>query len=272
MLAVLACGGGDDAASPTPTNEPTPTRTPIDVPITNEITVFAASSLTEALTYMADDFEHLVPGVRVNVVFGGSQELRAQIEQGAEADVFISADRIQMDQVAQSGLVTGQRHIFALNRLAIIVPRANEADVLSAQDLAKPGLRLILGSQDSPIGNYTRLLLSAAAESGDFPAGYEEGVLANVVSEAKNVKEIVGAVRRGEADAGIVYATDITDEVAGDVQVIDIPDEVNPKVIYILAQTTSGVFTAYSAEFIDYLLDRDFGQPVLVSFGFESGL
>jgi molybdate transport system substrate-binding protein len=281
MVAIMGACGDDDGAdnvSPTATvstassdTGPTPTRTPVDVPIEYEVTVFAASSLTEALTQIADDFEHLIPGVGVNLQFGGSQDLRAQIEQGAEADIFISADRTQMELLAQSGLIGGQRFVPARNKLVIIVPKANEANITSPQDLANPGLKVILGGENVPIGNYSRLFLEAASESPDFSPDYSESVLANVVSETTNVKELAAAVALDEVDAGIVYATDVTPDIAEDVTVIEIPDDVNQVAQYSMSLTVAGIETAYAQEFIDYTVNTIGGQETLVSFGFMEG-
>lgn len=270
MAAVLACSGGDDAASPTPTAEPTPTRTPVDVPITDEITVFAASSLTEVLTQVAEDYEHLRPGYGVNLVFGGSQELRARLEQGEQADIFIAADRHEMDAAAQTGMLSGQRHIVARNKLVVIVPRTNEAAINRLEDLAKPGVKISIGDEGVPVGRYARLFLQAASASGDFTPSFERDTLNNAVSQTASVKGIVAAVQSGEADAGIVYATDVTRDVADEVTVIDIPTELNQEVIYTASLTYSGVFGS-AQDFIDYLIDPDGGRPTLESFGFLEG-
>lgn len=276
LLGIAACGD-DDTGTPSPTAtistvpSETPTRTPVNVPIEYEVTVFAASSLTDALTQIADDFEHLIPGVGINLQFAGSQDLRAQIEQGADADVFISADRNQMELLAQTGLISGQRYIPARNTLVIIVPKANEANITSPQDLANPGVSIILGGENVPVGRYSRLFLEAASESSDFSADYGSDVLANLVSESANVREIAAAIALDEVDAGIVYASDVTPEIADDVTVIEIPEEVNQVAEYSMSMTISGVQTPYAQEFIDYVLSIDGGQATLVSFGFLEG-
>lgn len=285
LLAVIAIGlltacGGDDDASPTPTTSsgqqtptvalptgPTPTRTPVSVPIIAEITVFAASSLTGAFTQIGEDFEAAYPGFGVNFNFSGSQDLRTQLEQGAQADVFASADNVQMEAASQSGLVTGQRNIFAHNKLVIIVPKANEANIKTPQDLAKAGIKLMIAGENVPAGRYTRQFLDAVSATASFGAGYKSAVLANVVSEASNVKEVAAAVQLDEVDAGVVYITDVTDVIADDVTTIDIPEAVNQTAAYPISLTYSGFSSEAPQLFMDYVLD-DLGQETLASFGF----
>lgn len=284
LLAMIAIGlltacSGDDGASPTPTTPngqqtptalptgPTPTRTLVSVPITSEITVFAASSLIDAFTQIGGDFEATYPGVKVNFNFGGSQDLRTQMEQGAEADIFASADTTQMDAAAQIGLVTGQRSIFARNKLAIIVPKANEANIRTPQDLAKPGIKIVIAGENVPVGRFTRQFLDAASATASFGAGYKSTVLANVVSEASNVKEVAAPVQLDEVDAGVVYITDVTHAIADDVTIIDIPEAVNQIATYPISFTYSGISSQSAQLFMEYVL-YDLGQETLVSFGF----
>lgn len=264
-----ACGGGDSSptASPTSAEPATPTRTPANAPITHSITVFAASSLTEVFTQMKADIEAFVPGLGVNLNFGGSQQLRTQLEQGAEADLFASADTNQMSLAAGSGIVTGQQYAFAHNKLVIIVPKSNEANISKAEDLARSGLKIVIAGEEVPVGVYTRKFLEAASADPAFGAGYEEAVLNNVVSEASNVKEVASSVQLGEADAGIVYATDAR-ALSDDVTVIDIPDSVNQTADYTIALTYTAINDLDAQSFIDYLLDPDAGQGTLESFGF----
>lgn len=279
-ICLLAACGGDDApptptastsaGTATPTGAPTPTRTPVNVPISEEIMVFAASSLTEAFTQIGEDFEATFPGVKVNFNFGGSQDLRTQLEQGAQADIFASADTTQMDAVTRTGNMSGSRYTFANNKLVIIVPAANEANITSPQDLVKDGIKVVIGGENVPVGRYTRLFLDAASATSDFGAGYKESVLANVVSEASNVKEVVSTVQLDEVDAGVVYATDVTDAVSDDVTMIEIPDAVNQIAIYPISATYSGISKGGAQEFIDYVLSET-GQNTLVSFGFSRG-
>lgn len=275
-----SCGGDDDlSASPTQTGVATqtattatptglaPTSTPVPVPITDEITVFAASSLTAAFTQIGADFEAAYPGVRVNFSFGGSQNLKTQLEQGAQADVYAAADTAQMDAAARSGVVAGLRPIFAYNKLVIITPKANEANIKTPQDLARAGVKIVIAGEDVPVGRYTRQFLDAASATASFGSGYKDAVLANVVSEASNVKEVAAAVQLDEVDAGVVYVTDVTDAIADDVTMIDIPEAVNQTATYPISLTYSGFSNEAAQTFIGYVLSET-GQDTLASFGF----
>jgi molybdate transport system substrate-binding protein len=276
LLLAVACGGDDDS-SPTPTpgsspsdTGPTPTRTPVNASIIADVKVFAASSLTEVFTQIGDDFEATAPGIAVSFQFGGSQELRTQLEQGASADVFASADRDQLEIASNEGLLSGLRQVFARNRLVIIVPKANEANIATPQDLAKDGLKIIIGGEAVPVGKYARRFLQDASASSEFQPDYGDRVLANVVSEATNVKEIVSAVTLGEVDAGIVYATDVSDENSDQVSKIDIPESVNPIVEYPISLTYSGAGNQAAQLFLDYVNGEE-GQATLAAFGFAPG-
>jgi molybdate transport system substrate-binding protein len=253
-------------AIPSPTG-PTPTRTPVNVPITEEVTVFAASSLTDAFTEIGADYEATFPGVKVTFNFGGSQDLRTQLEQGAAADVFASADTAHMDAAATSGLVTGLRRVFAHNKLAIIVPKDNEAGISTPQDLARDDIKILIAGENVPVGRYTRQFLDAASAMTAFGAGYKDAVLSNVVSEASNVREVAAAVQLDEVDAGIVYITDVPYATSGDVTMVEIPDDVNQTADYPISLTYSADADDVAQGFIDYVLS-EMGQAVLESFGF----
>lgn len=219
---------------------------------------------------MGSDFEAAHAGAHVTFNFGGSQELRTQLEQGAEADVFASADTNQMDLAMQSGVVAGDARTFAHNRLVIITPKDNPAHIETPQGLAKDGIKLVIAADTVPVGKYTRKFLEAADADNSFGAGYSSAVLANVVSNANNVKEVVAAVQLGEADAGVVYVTDITPGVAGDVARIEIPDSVNQVATYPIALTPAGAENGTARAFVDYVLGEQ-GQATLASFGFLKG-
>lgn len=262
-----ACGDDDDAATAPASSGATDSADSLR----GDLTVFAASSLSASFTQIGEEFEAAHPGVHITFNFAGSQDLRTQLEQGAEADVFASADTIQMDAARQSGLVAGDASVFAHNRLVIIVPKNNEANIQTPQDLAKGGVKIVLAAESVPVGKYARKFLDAASGTASFSAGYKDAVLANVVSEASNVKEVVSAVQLDEADAGIVYVTDVSGSIANDVTMIDIPDVVNQVATYPISLTPSGASTAAAVGFIDYLLGPD-GQSTLASFGFIKGV
>ena len=169
-----------------------------------EITVFAASSLTEAFGELAREFEAANPGSAVKLNFAGSQRLRFQLEQGAEADVFASADEGEMQMVVEAGLVSGETRHFASSAMAVIA--AADSSVRRLGDLTAPGVRVVLAHESVPAGRYSRRLLEhlSGSEAG-LGSDFAEGVLANLVSEETTVKFVEQKVVLGEADAGIVY-------------------------------------------------------------------
>jgi molybdate transport system substrate-binding protein len=232
---------------------------------TGELTVFAAASLTEPFTEMGKRLAMSHPGLRVAYNFGGSQALRTQLEQGAQADVFVSADAVQMEHAKKSGVVQGESPIFVKNRLVVIVPKGNPGKVATFRDLAKPGLKLDLANAKVPVGNYSRQAFTKA--SAEYGADFEQQALANVVSEEENVKQVVTKVQLGEADAGIVYVSDVTPKVSEDVQTIAIPDTYNQIASYPIALTKDGKNKAAAEAFVAFVLSLE-GQAILKAHNF----
>ena len=177
------------------------------------LTVYAASSLREAFTEIAKAYERSHPGVHVALDLAGSQELRVQIENGAAADVFASADDRQVRKLAVRGTV------FAHNQPVLVVPPDNPAHIERFEDLAK-ARRVVLGASEVPIGAYSDQILRAA------------GIAPRVVSRELNVRQVLAKVSLGEADAGIVYSTDA---IGGGVKVIQIPQRWNVRADYVIA-------------------------------------
>jgi molybdate transport system substrate-binding protein len=232
---------------------------------TGELIVFAAASLSEPFAEAGRKLEAEYPGLRVVYNFGGSQALRTQLEQGAHADLFASADAIQMDLAKKSGVVQGETPVFAKNRLVVIVPKGNPGQVREFRDLARPGLKLDLASPQVPVGNYSRQALGEAG--AEYGANFAHNALRNVVSEEENVKQVVTKVRLGEADAGIVYASDVTPKVGQDVQVIPIPDAYNQTANYPIALTTGVRNRPGAKAFMAFLLSPE-GQAILRAHNF----
>ncbi|MGH2678904.1 MAG: molybdate ABC transporter substrate-binding protein [Actinomycetota bacterium] len=220
------------------------------------VTVFAAASLTEAFTRIADDYE-AEHGIEVRLSFGPSDGLATQIEEGAPADVFASASPRWMDEVAGDPGVT-DRADFARNVLVVIVPAGDPADVASIEDLAVPGIKLVLAAEGVPAGDYARELLANARIADE--------ALANVVSNEDDVKGVVQKVALGEADAGIVYRTDVTGTVAEDLEVVAVPDEINVVAVYPIAAVVGASRTSSARSFVAYVLGS--GQDRLRAAGF----
>ena len=268
-LAVLcaACSGDDSTATPIITPAAAVSGTPTPKPLSGSITVFAASSLTDAFNEIGTKFKSENPGVSVTFNFGGSSDLRAQLEQGASGDVFASADTTQMGLAKTSGVVSSDGTVFAHNRLVVIVPKANSAGITTLQDLANSGVKIVLADSTVPVGKYARAFLTAASMDPAYGSDYSGKVLANVVSNASNVKEVASAVQLDEADAGVVYKTDVTSALAPDVTTIEIPDSVNQLATYPIAVTTNAGAKDVAQAFIDFVLSSE-GQDILASHGF----
>jgi molybdate transport system substrate-binding protein len=199
------------------------------------LTVYAAASLTDAFRELGRALEASHPGLTVQFNFAGSQQLALQIEQGAPADVFASADQRWMSFVAEKGLVAGESAIFARNRLVAIVPRTNPARIGGLPDLAPRGTKIVLAAEAVPAGKYSREALEKLSAAPGFPPEYARRVLANVVSQEENVKAVVAKVQLGEADAGLVYRSDVTPSVSRYVRVFEIEDPYNAIASYPIA-------------------------------------
>jgi len=230
------------------------------------ITVFAASSLTDAFTEIGQKFESET-GAGATFNFGGSSDLRAQLEQGASGDVFASADTAQMSLAKMSGVVGSEGTVLAHNKLVVIIPKDNPGGAKTLPDLARSGVKVILANSSVPVGKYARAFLTAASADPAYGSDYSEKVMANVVSNASNVKEVASAVQLGEADAGVVYKTDVTAQLAKDVTTIEIPDNINQLATYPIAMTTEAGAKDVAQAFIDFVLGNE-GQDILASHGF----
>jgi len=231
---------------------------------TRTLTVFAAASLTEAFNEIGTAFEARHPGVHVMFSFAGSPMLRTQIEAGAPVDVFASANQAEMDTLVAAGMLgANQPQVFLTNRLVVILPSTNPATVGQLQDLAGPGLKVILAAEEVPIGRYTRQALENM--NGVFGAAFKDQVLANAVSYEDNVKQVVAKVQLGEADAGIVYTSDAA--AAPDLKTIEIPQDLNVIARYPIAALADSQDPELSARFVAYVLSLE-AQAILRKWGF----
>jgi molybdate transport system substrate-binding protein len=199
-LALAGCGGDDSSGN---------------AASKQSLVVSAASSLTGALTSCSKQFER----ANVRLSFAGSDELAAQIRQGVKPDVYAAANTKLPDQLAQEGLLDTPVN-FATNELVIAVPK--DSSISSINDLAKPGTKLVIGSETVPVGSYTRAVL------GRLPSGENQEIMANVRSNEPDVKGVVGKLTQGAADAGFVYRTDLT----GDLKAVALPQDLQPVVEY----------------------------------------
>ncbi len=227
-----------------------------------DVVIFAAASLREACTELQAPFEQAHPGTHLRFNFAGSQELRTQLEQGAPADVFISADRRQMDEAAKAGLV-GPEQLLVSNTPVLIVPRSNPSGLQRFVDLPNVK-RLVIGAQEVPIGHYTLLVLdkATAALGGDFRGRVE----ARVVSRELNVKQVLAKVTLGEADAGIVYQSD-AQSAGAQVQVVPIPAEFNVVAHYPMAAVKHAPHPEVAGAYLQFLTSAA-AQAVFAHHGF----
>ena len=222
-----------------------------------ELTVAAAASLTAAFTQIGADFQDET-GVAVVFTFGPSDGLATQIIEGAPVDVFASASPTWMDAISERGPGVRRRTNLARNRLAVIVPTDNPANIHELDDLATDGVQLVLAAQGVPAGDYAREVLANA--------GIADAALANVVSNEEDVAAVVTKVLTGEADGGIAYVTDVTAEVAGRISVVEIPDDVNVIATYPIAVIADSGRPDVAREFVEFVLGP--GQGVLADHGF----
>ena len=216
-----------------------------------ELRVFAAASLTSAFGALQRDFTSSQPGVRVSLNFAGSQALATQLQQGAPADVFASADQANMDKVRD---LVSQPQVFAGNLLEVVVSKGNPKGVTGLADLARPDLKVVLAAATVPAGRYARQALAA------------QHVSVRPVSLEDNVKSVVTKVSLGEADAGIAYVTDVTaskDQVDG----IEIPRAQNIPAAYPIAVVKASTHQSQAQAFVD-MVRSDQGQQILKSDGF----
>ena len=219
-----------------------------------EINVFAAASLTNAFTELARAFEAQQPGRKVSLNFGGSQQLAAQILEAAPADVFASANDEQMERIADARLLRGASKVFATNRFAVAVAAGNPEKIAGLADLSRAGLVVVLAAEEVPAGRYAREVLRKA------------GVAVTPASLEIDVRSVLSKVALGEADAGIVYESDIA-VAASKVTKVEIPAEQNVVASYPIAALSRGSHSDAAMALVDFVCS-DAGRAILARFGF----
>jgi len=228
------------------------------------VRVFAAASLTDALQEIAKTFEKDHPGDSVELNFAGSQVLRTQIEQGAPADVFASADLVHADALKNGGQL-GAYQVFARNRLVVVVP-GHDAKIGRLQDLARPGMKIVVAGATVPVGRYTTQVMSKMAAAGIFGDDFQTRVQANVASQETNVRAVLAKVVLGEADAGFVYATDAA-TVPEKARMLDIPERCNVVAEYPIGVVSKSAAPEKAKAFVALVLGQG-GQAILRKYGF----
>lgn len=241
-----SCGDDDAADSADPTT----------ATVAGDVTVFAAASLTDAFTEIGEAFKAEYPDATVTFNFAASSELVTQINEGAPADVFASADQNNMTKLTDAGNNGAEPAVFATNTLEIIVGPGNPQGITGVADLGNPDIIFVTCAPEVPIGAYTEEVLANA------------GVTVTPASLEENVKGIVTKVTLGEADAGIVYKTDVT--AAGDqAEGVEIPPDLNIVAEYPLVLTKGAPNAEASQVFVDFVLGEQ-GQTILASYGFTA--
>ncbi len=231
-----------------------------------EVTVFAAVSLTDAFTEIGGQFDAANPGVTTVFNFAGSNTLATQIGEGAPVDVFASANNAQMTAAVETGRVNADAPVqFVTNRLVVVIPADNPGGIESLQDLAGDDVLIVLAAEEVPVGGYSLEFLDKTSADPAFSATFREDVLANVVSYEENVRGVLNKVSLGEADAGIVYTSDAAG--VDGISQLDIPDALNVLAQYPIAALNDSSNAGAAAAFIDYVLSGD-GQAILSNYGF----
>ena len=230
-----------------------------------KLRVMAASSLTEAFNEMKEVFEAQNPDVKVQVQFAGSQRLRYQLEFGANADIFASANHLQMKPLLTANLLNGSVSEFATNTLVLIT--SDGSPVGEIADLAMPGVKLVLAQSNVPAGEYSRQVLKNLSHTN---RSFKDEVLSNLVSEEPSVRNVAQKVTLGEVDAGIVYKTEVASaHREGNINVIELPEESNVGARYPMAVLKNSSEKRLAKEFLDFVMSES-GQRVLARHGFSS--
>jgi molybdate transport system substrate-binding protein len=236
-------------------------------PEPDPVTVFAAASLGNAFEELSKAFHDRHPGALVRVNAAGSPTLVAQLEQGARADILATADSAWMDRAGLDSLLAELPVVFASNRLVVAVPAGNPAGLTRLQDLARGGIKLVLAGPEVPAGRYAIEVLGRLGGVAGFPPDYQARVLASRVSSEENVKLVLAKVRLGEADAGIVYVSDLVGPGGQGVGRLEIPPSANVVARYPIALVKRSTAREVAREFIRFVLS-DAGQAVLRGHGF----
>lgn len=230
---------------------------------TQTLTVFAAASLADAFDEIGLAFESQHPGLDVVLNYAGSQQLARQIVLGAPADVFASANQAQMQEAVKSGRVWMEPRTFARNRLVVVVPANNPLNIDSIGDLSRTGLQLVIADAVVPAGQYTRQFLAQASFA--YP-DYSARVLTNVVSFEQSVRAVLTKVQLAEADAGIVYQSDLSK--SNQITPLLIPDSLNATAHYPIAPLADSPLDSLARAFVDFV-HTPAAQSILAQHGFK---
>jgi molybdate transport system substrate-binding protein len=234
---------------------------------TSTLTVFAAASLSDAFGEIGRQMERENQDLQVRFNFAGSNQLALQIESGAQADVFASADLPWMSYLAERERLAGAAQIFAHNRMVAIVPKTNPARIRGLRDFGRRGIKLVLAGEAVPAGQYARAILRNLASRPEFGEDFARRTLANLVSEEENVRAVVTRVQLGEADAGFCYVSDALGPPARYLRTFPIPEEANVLAEYTIAVMKSAPKHDLAEAFVEKVFSPG-GQRILAHYGF----
>ena len=260
-LALVACS----SAGSSPSASAAATAPPTTAPSGAALTVYGAASLKAALTKAKAAYETANPGTTLTISTDSSSALETQIEQGAPADVFLSADITNPKKLVDKGLAAGDLVPFAGNKLTIIVPTSNPAGISTPKDLANSGVKVIAAGDAVPITKYATQLVGNLAREAGYPADFVARYTANIRSKEDNVAALLSKIALDEGDAGIVYVTDAKG--SDKVKTIDIPESANVPAAYDGVVVKASQNPAAAKAFLDWFAGPD-GQAILTDLGF----
>jgi len=255
-LVAAACSGS---------SSPSMSGVPASAAARVELTIYAAASLQGALGQAKAAYEAAVPGTILTISTDSSAALETKIEQGAPADVFLSADSTNPKKLVDKGLADGNAVVFAGNNLVVIVPTSNPAGIATPADLAKPGIKVIAAGDSVPITTYATKLIANLAREPGYPADFVAAYTANIVSREDNVKAAVAKIELGEGDAAIVYVTDA--KASTKVTTVGVPESANAPATYAGVVVKGSPNAAAARGFLAWFAGPD-GQAILRTFGF----
>ncbi|QUI23558.1 molybdate ABC transporter substrate-binding protein [Vallitalea pronyensis] len=230
---------------------------------TTDIHVSAAASLTQVIDEMVKHYTKSHTDVKINLNYAGTNTLKMQVEEGADVDLFLSANFKYYDELNQKGFIQ-EGEAFAKNKLCVIKHKDNQT-IHTIEDLTQPDLKIIIGNKDVPIGKYTLEVLNKLDEK--YGPDFSEKVLENVVSQETNVKRIVTKINLNEGDAGFVYMTDMTDAVRANVEHFEIEDQYNVLSHYYAGIIKKDTIKDETERFYQFILSKE-GQDILKQYGF----
>jgi len=231
------------------------------------LTVFCGAGLTGALSEIGGIYENAT-NISVEFNFDGVPALRSQIEQGAYADILVSANLKHMNALKSEGFINNSTvEVFARNKVAIIVPNDNPASITGLKDLASPGVKILMGTKDLPAGDYALQVLDKLAADPEYGPAYRESVLSNVVSQETTVNRIVSKIALGEADAGFAFISDVSPQMVGKVTRILIPEKCNVVGDFPVAVLSQSKYPVEAQAFLDMIMSTE-GQSILGKYGF----